>query len=170
MNFNLIPDSLVNQFQKADDENTLVNILSDKKSENIVVECNPGIHEFDLYCVVRYEDLNDFKKFISQKTNSNISKNRLASEKDYKLVLRFYDEYDEYIEFGILECDIAQDRCVFKDKVGYELELKVHTFDALKAEIIYLEDVEKIRIHDNEDKFIEIDPMDETSLMEYNFI
>lgn len=167
MNFNLIPDSLVNKFQQADDEAAVIDIISrEKVSTKTIIECNPETVELDLYIIINDIDKEKFLEFINKKTDVDISKNTLASEKDYRLVLRIYEEGKSYIEFGIIECEATED-FINDDKIGYDMIVKIHSFDSEKAELIYLEDAEKIQIYNHLDKYFCIDCYDELTLAQY---
>lgn len=169
MNFNLIPDDLVNKFQQADDEAAVIDIISmDKNMKHDVIECNPDIDELELFITVKNEAIDDLTSFLEQKTDENISKNKLASENDYNLVFRMYDDNDGYIDFGILSITFNKDENeYYQDKTGVSVKLHVHTFDKEKMTLIYLEDAEYVELYDHQDRKVKIDAYDNSILAEY---
>lgn len=170
MNFNLIPDELVNKFQQADDEAAIIDILTmDRTQTKTIVECNPDTAQLDLYCVIKNDDIEKLLKFVNNTTDSNISKNRLASEEDYKLVLRVYDDSTEYIDFGILTCKASDPDTVSDDTTGYELNIIIHTFDKERIEFFCLEEAEYIQIYNHSEAYIKVDCSKEAELADYKF-
>ena len=169
MNFNLIPDELVNKFQQADDEAAIIDILTIEKTKtNITIECNPEIIELKVYCILPISTSDSFLKFMNKETFADVSKNKLASDDDYKLVLRLYGEDKEYINFGIVNTIVKEDSKFPDNTVGFDVTINIHTFDVEKAELIYLEDAEYAMIHDHDDKYVKINCYDETDIAEYN--